>query len=116
VALRDFIAYKGKLENQESIQEPLGAEYKSVAIRLERIKKNIENATFEERFYAVSELVKEITVNKIVIVGKENPVVTIPYRFNELKDNSEHNVDENYIPERSVFDHERLGVIKRSLH
>jgi len=48
---------------------------------------------------------KEITVHQIVIDAKVKQVVTTTYRFNDPKDKSIYDADENSIPERAVFDY-----------
>lgn len=77
--------YKQELEKQRINQRQLEDELSYAATRLENLGKNIENASFDERYKVISELIKSITVNKMVIDGKEKPIVTITYRFNEPK-------------------------------
>ena len=51
--------------------------------RLASLQNNVENASFDEKYRAISALVKSITVNKKRDGRKEVPVVTITYRFND---------------------------------
>jgi hypothetical protein len=74
----------------------------SVTARLKFLQKNIENAGFDEKFKAISELVKNISVNKNVFEGKETPIVTITYRFNDPESICPiHTVEENHTPARA---------------
>ena len=97
-------AYQQELENQRLHHNQLHDELLSVASRLEYLGHNIENATFEERFKVVSELVKSIMANKMVVDGKETPVVTITYRFNEADSSTTiSSVEEDYTPARAAI-------------
>lgn len=82
-SLNELQAYKDSLENQRKGYQQLEDEIQSVASRLASLQSSIENATFEEKFRAISVLVKSITVNKNMVGNKETPVVTITYRFND---------------------------------
>jgi site-specific DNA recombinase len=85
-SLNELQSYKENLEIQRSNYEQLENEIQLVANRLASIQSNIENASFEEKFRAISALVKSISVNKNTVGTKETPVVTITYRFNDPED------------------------------
>ncbi|MGA7193615.1 MAG: recombinase family protein [Anaerolineales bacterium] len=82
-SLKSLQVYKEQLQNRMSNSKRLEEEIQSVADRLASLQGNIENATYEEKFKAVSALVKSITVNKNKVGEKDIPVVTITYRFND---------------------------------
>ena len=115
-SLNRLNAYKQELEKQGLNQRQLQDELSSVGARLENLARNIENATFDEKYKVISELVKKITVNKMAVDGKEKPVVTITYRFNEPKDSYNiTSVEENHTPARAVNNHIALEITKRWL-
>ena len=82
-SLDELINYKKSLENQRNNFEQIENEIQSVASCLTSLQSNIENASFEEKYNAISALVKSITVNKNTVGAKDTPVVTITYRFND---------------------------------
>ncbi|HUI87718.1 MAG TPA: hypothetical protein VLX61_03225 [Anaerolineales bacterium] len=82
-SLKSLQAYKEQVQSRTSNSKRLEEEIQSVADRLASLQGNIENATYEEKFKAVSALVKSITVNKNKVGQKDIPVVTITYRFND---------------------------------
>jgi site-specific DNA recombinase len=82
-SLNELLNYKESLVNQRDNYEKIEGEIQSVAARLVSLQSNIENASFDEKFRAISALVKSITVNKNKVGAKDTPVVTITYRFND---------------------------------
>jgi site-specific DNA recombinase len=82
-SLDELINYKERLEYQRSGYEQIEKEIQSVATRLTSLNSTIEHASFEEKYSAISALVKSITVNKNRVGAKDTPVVTITYRFND---------------------------------
>ena len=87
-SLDDLHNYKKGLENQRNSYEQMEQKIQSVAKRLASLQENIENASFEEKYRAISALVKSITVNKNTVGTKDTPVVTITYRFNDPENTS----------------------------
>jgi site-specific DNA recombinase len=103
-SLYDITVYKEQLENHKQRQQQIENEIQSVATRLEALSKNIDNANYEEKFRAISELVKNISVNKSVFENKETPIVTITYRFNEPENICPtHTIEENYTPAHAAI-------------
>jgi site-specific DNA recombinase len=78
-----LVSYRAWLESEKLKAKNLEVDLLNVAERLEQLGNRIDNATFEERRRAVTELVKEISVVPEKIDGKLMPLVTITYRFNE---------------------------------
>jgi site-specific DNA recombinase len=112
-SLYDITVYKEQLENHKQRQQQIENEIQSVATRLEALSKNIDNANYEEKFRAISELVKNISVNKSVFENKETPIVTITYRFNEPENICPtHTIEENYTPARVVI----MAIQSNSVH
>ena len=76
-------SYKSLLEAEKLKSNTLEDDLMDVSVRLRRLGDRIDQASFEERRRAVVELVKDIRVGSETIVGKQVPIVTITYRFNE---------------------------------